>query len=131
GSYATRHRLHSIDAPVAQLDRATGFEPVGRGFDSLRARQPSPAARASAWQATTARVDRKRATARWRSNVFGAPDFARPSGELRLGEPASPLAGEVCRAVAPKGRRRTPSGRQRRGSNAFDPHPDVWPPLRP
>ncbi len=24
-------------APVAQLDRATGFEPVGRGFDSLRA----------------------------------------------------------------------------------------------
>ena len=25
-------------APVAQLDRATGFEPVGRGFDSLRAR---------------------------------------------------------------------------------------------
>src|SRR5690242_7052855 len=26
-------------APVAQLDRATGFEPVGRGFDSLRARQ--------------------------------------------------------------------------------------------
>jgi hypothetical protein len=24
-------------APVAQLDRAAGFEPVGRGFDSLRA----------------------------------------------------------------------------------------------
>ena len=28
-------------APVAQLDRATGFEPVGREFDSLRARQSS------------------------------------------------------------------------------------------
>jgi hypothetical protein len=28
-------------APVAQMDRATGFEPVGRGFDSLRAHQPS------------------------------------------------------------------------------------------
>src|SRR5204862_7286859 len=28
-------------APVAQMDRATGFEPVGRGFDSLRARQIS------------------------------------------------------------------------------------------
>jgi len=27
-----------ICAPVAQLDRATGFEPVGRGFESLRAR---------------------------------------------------------------------------------------------
>ncbi len=27
------------DAPVAQLDRAAGFEPVGRGFKSLRARQ--------------------------------------------------------------------------------------------
>ena len=26
-------------APVAQLDRAPGFEPVGRGFKSLRARQ--------------------------------------------------------------------------------------------
>ena len=26
-------------APVAQLDRAAGFEPVGRGFDSLRAHQ--------------------------------------------------------------------------------------------
>ena len=26
-------------APVAQLDRATGFEPVGRGFESLRAHQ--------------------------------------------------------------------------------------------
>ena len=29
------------NAPVAQMDRATGFEPVGRGFDSLRAHQPS------------------------------------------------------------------------------------------
>ena len=26
-------------APVAQPDRATGFEPVGREFESLRARQ--------------------------------------------------------------------------------------------
>jgi hypothetical protein len=25
--------------PVAQLDRAAGFEPAGRGFESLRARQ--------------------------------------------------------------------------------------------
>ena len=27
------------DAPVAQLDRVTGYEPVGRGFESLTARQ--------------------------------------------------------------------------------------------
>ena len=27
------------EALVAQLDRATGFEPVGRGFESLRAHQ--------------------------------------------------------------------------------------------
>jgi hypothetical protein len=27
-----------LRAPVAQLDRAPGFEPVGRGFKSLRAR---------------------------------------------------------------------------------------------
>jgi hypothetical protein len=32
-------RSHS--APVAQLDRATGFEPVGRRFESCRAHQPS------------------------------------------------------------------------------------------
>ena len=25
-------------APVAQLDRVIGFEPIGRGFESLRAR---------------------------------------------------------------------------------------------
>src|SRR4029450_1964412 len=31
--------LAVFSAPVAQLDRATVFEPVGRGFDSLRARQ--------------------------------------------------------------------------------------------
>ena len=29
----------SVRAPLAQLDRATGFEPVGRGFESLRAHQ--------------------------------------------------------------------------------------------
>ena len=26
-------------APVAQLDRVTGYEPVGQGFESLTARQ--------------------------------------------------------------------------------------------
>src|ERR1051326_4800626 len=31
------HGMLERFAPVAQLDRATGFEPVGRGFDSLRA----------------------------------------------------------------------------------------------
>jgi hypothetical protein len=31
-------------APVAQLDRAAGFEPVGREFESLRAHQKSVAA---------------------------------------------------------------------------------------
>ena len=30
--------IESLSAPVAQLDRAPGFEPVGRGFESLRAR---------------------------------------------------------------------------------------------
>jgi hypothetical protein len=28
-----------ISAPVAQLDRASGYEPEGREFESLRARQ--------------------------------------------------------------------------------------------
>jgi hypothetical protein len=28
---------YAMIAPVAQMDRATGFEPVGRGFDPLRA----------------------------------------------------------------------------------------------
>ena len=30
---------NTLRAPVAQLDRAIGFEPIGRGFESLRARQ--------------------------------------------------------------------------------------------
>ena len=30
-------------APVAQVDRAAGFEPVGREFESLRARQKAKA----------------------------------------------------------------------------------------
>ena len=29
----------SFHAPVAQLDRASGYEPEGREFESLRARQ--------------------------------------------------------------------------------------------
>ena len=29
----------SRDVLVAQLDRVTGYEPVGRGFESLQARQ--------------------------------------------------------------------------------------------
>jgi hypothetical protein len=29
----------SCSAPVAQLDRVPGYEPGGRGFESLRARQ--------------------------------------------------------------------------------------------
>ena len=36
---AVRRGRLFICAPVAQLDRAPGFEPVGRGFKSLRARQ--------------------------------------------------------------------------------------------
>lgn len=28
-----------LNAPVAQLDRVTGYEPVGQGFESLQARQ--------------------------------------------------------------------------------------------
>jgi hypothetical protein len=31
-------RYPSLNAPVAQLDRAPGFEPVGRRFESCRAR---------------------------------------------------------------------------------------------
>src|SRR5262249_1166950 len=47
---ARARRLHSViaRAPVAQLDRAAGFEPVGRGFKSLRARHPFPANATSA-----------------------------------------------------------------------------------
>ena len=32
-------------APLAQLDRASGYEPGGRRFESCRARQPSLAAK--------------------------------------------------------------------------------------
>ena len=33
------HAYVSGSAPVAQLDRAFGYEPKGRGFESRRARQ--------------------------------------------------------------------------------------------
>src|SRR5690625_6187914 len=32
-------RRSTLQAPVAQLDRVPGYEPGGRGFESLRARQ--------------------------------------------------------------------------------------------
>gem|GEM_PF-3857316 len=35
---AKTHECVDAPAPVAQLDRAPGFEPVGREFESLRAR---------------------------------------------------------------------------------------------
>src|SRR5687768_17502740 len=38
---STSGTVSGRSAPVAQLDRAPGFEPVGRGFKSLRARQSS------------------------------------------------------------------------------------------
>ena len=31
--------MKALYAPVAQLDRVTGYEPVGRGFESLPAYQ--------------------------------------------------------------------------------------------
>ena len=37
--------LKQLPAPVAQLDRVGGFEPLGRGFESLRVhqnKQPQP-----------------------------------------------------------------------------------------
>ena len=33
--------MKALYAPVAQLDRVTGYEPVGRGFESLPAYQKS------------------------------------------------------------------------------------------
>ena len=33
--------MRALYAPVAQLDRVTGYEPVGRGFESLPAYQSS------------------------------------------------------------------------------------------
>ena len=39
--YTWRPERDGHDAPVAQLDRVPGFEPGGREFESLRARQPT------------------------------------------------------------------------------------------
>ena len=46
------------DAPVAQLDRAPGFEPVGRGFKSLRAHQSFIGGRIQTHSAPVAQLDR-------------------------------------------------------------------------
>ena len=40
-SFILPRHPHPNHAPVAQLDRVPGFEPGGRGFESLRARQVS------------------------------------------------------------------------------------------
>ena len=40
--YGGNHATMTLSAPLAQLDRAAGFEPVGREFESLRARQCFP-----------------------------------------------------------------------------------------
>src|ERR1700683_4620456 len=37
GLQSERFQRSALCAPVAQLDRATGYEPVGRAFESLRA----------------------------------------------------------------------------------------------
>ena len=39
--YYTEALMKALYAPVAQLDRVTGYEPVGRGFESLPAYQKS------------------------------------------------------------------------------------------
>ena len=40
GSIARPQVVDSTDAPLAQLDRASGYEPEGRRFESCRARHP-------------------------------------------------------------------------------------------
>jgi hypothetical protein len=40
----------TFGAPVAQLDRVPGYEPGGRGFESLRARQINQLVAASKWR---------------------------------------------------------------------------------
>ena len=41
-SYANIIKLSERHAPLAQLDRASGYGPEGRGFESLRAYQEKP-----------------------------------------------------------------------------------------
>ena len=61
-----RHKLLKTRcAPVAQMDRAAGFEPVGRGFKSLRARQSRTCQRRSRSEnriAPVAQLDRASAS---------------------------------------------------------------------
>jgi hypothetical protein len=42
------HNAHSSNAPVAQLDRAFGYEPKGRTFESCRAHQVDQAFKVAA-----------------------------------------------------------------------------------
>jgi hypothetical protein len=60
GTYSLRGRrgasiaiYSNIRAPVAQLDRVTGFEPVGREFESLRAHQTLPSGSIASYLSTT------------------------------------------------------------------------------
>lgn len=35
-----RQNIGCSNAPVAQLDRVIGYEPIGQGFESLQVRHP-------------------------------------------------------------------------------------------
>ena len=70
--------LRSSRAAVAQLDRASGFEPEGRGFESLRARQSPPR--------------RKRATSRRPFLVSHPPDGGSPRQNRQAADTHSAFA---------------------------------------
>src|SRR5687767_2124645 len=59
-------------APLAQLDRASGYEPGGRRFESCRARQSPPVIGHALPSSVTSRLAARSAN-RWASPRGGAP----------------------------------------------------------
>jgi hypothetical protein len=62
-----------FSAPVAQLDRASAFEAGGWGFESLRARHPSPGNLWATWRSGMPLAERAGAAYPESSTVGGGP----------------------------------------------------------
>src|SRR5688572_25371752 len=114
GVRQSRRTLGSA-APVAQLDRAPGFEPVGRGFKSLRAHQPSLTACRTVsygWQANLRSLARPLSELRWASRF-----------RWRSRSKLSRRSGAAAKAGPLSGRRPSKSRRARSSAGL-----ERWPP---
>jgi hypothetical protein len=62
-------------APVAQLDRASGFYPLGCGFDSCRGRRPDPIAQLGTRESAVFTIEAISAGVGWLNAAVSESDW--------------------------------------------------------